>query len=78
VIINGVYLQAKISNALSHSGKRSGLPTPADKGVSVRALIALAGHAKLATTQRYIDLRPSVVRAAIKLISHEKISIKTR
>jgi len=40
----------------------------ADKGVSVRVLMALAGHSQIATTQRYIDLRPSVVRAAVELV----------
>jgi integrase/recombinase XerD len=67
-IINGIYGQAGIANASSHSGRRSGLTTLADKGVSVRVLMALAGHSQIATTQRYIDLRPSVVRAAVELV----------
>ena len=67
-IINGIYSRAGIANASSHSGRRSGLTTLADKGVSVRVLMALAGHSQIATTQRYIDLRPSVVRAAVELV----------
>jgi integrase/recombinase XerD len=67
-IINGIYQRAGIANASSHSGRRSGLTTLADKGVSVRVLMALAGHSQIATTQRYIDLRPSVVRAAVELV----------
>ena len=67
-IINGIYSKAGIANASSHSGRRSGLTTLADKGVSVRVLMALAGHSQIATTQRYIDLRPSVVKAAVELI----------
>ena len=67
-IINGIYSQVGIANASSHSGRRSGLTTLADKGVSVRVLMALAGHSQIATTQRYIDLRPSVVRAAVELV----------
>ena len=67
-IINGIYSQAGIANSSSHSGRRSGLTTLADKGVSVRVLMALAGHSQIATTQRYIDLRPSVVRAAVELV----------
>jgi integrase/recombinase XerD len=67
-IINGVYQKAGIANASSHSGRRSGLTTLADKGVSVRVLMALAGHSQIATTQRYIDLRFSVVRAAVELV----------
>jgi integrase/recombinase XerD len=67
-IINSFYRKAGIANASSHSGRRSGLTTLADKGVSVRVLMALAGHSQIATTQRYIDLRPSVVRAAVELV----------
>ena len=66
--ISGIYSQAGIANASSHSGRRSGLTTLADKGFSVRVLMALAGHSQIATTQRYIDLRPSVVRAAVELV----------
>lgn len=67
-IINGIYSQAGIANASSHSGRRSRLTTLADKGVSVRVLMALAGHSQIATTQRYIDLGPSVVTAAMGLV----------
>ena len=67
-IINSFYQKAGIANASSHSGRRSGLTTLADKGVSVRVLMALAGHSQIATTQRYIDLRPSIVRAAVELV----------
>jgi integrase/recombinase XerD len=34
----------------------------------VRVLMALAGHSQLATTQKYLDLRPSVIRAAVELV----------
>jgi integrase/recombinase XerD len=67
-IINSFYQKAGIANASSHSGRRSGLTALADKGVSVRVLMALAGHSQIATTQRYIYLRPSVVRAAVELV----------
>jgi integrase/recombinase XerD len=67
-IINSFYQKAGIANASSHSGRRSGLTTLADKGVSVRVLMAIAGHSQISTTQRYIDLRPSVVKAAVELI----------
>lgn len=67
-IINAIYQQAGIANASSHSCRRSGLTTLADKRVSVRVLMALAGYSHVATTQRYIDLRPSVVKAAVEMI----------
>jgi hypothetical protein len=34
----------------------------------VRTLTALARHSNMATTQRYIDLRPAVIKAAVKLV----------
>jgi site-specific recombinase XerD len=59
---------ADIANALSYLGRRSGLTTLVDKGVGVRGLMALAGQSQIATTQRYIDLRPSVVRSSVELV----------
>jgi integrase len=38
------------------------------RGRSVQVLMALAGHSQIATTQRYIHLRQSVVRAAVELV----------
>ena len=60
-IINGIYSQAGIANASSHSGRRSGLTTLADKGVSVRVLMALAGHSQIATTQRTLICDPALL-----------------
>jgi len=40
----------------------------ADKGVGVRVLMVLAGHKSIATTQRYIELNPTVMKAAVELI----------
>ena len=62
---NGIYKAAGISGATSHSDRRTGLTNLAER---VRTLMALAGHSQLAITQKYLDLRPSVVRAAIELV----------
>ena len=35
----------------------------------MRTLMAIAGHANMSTTQRYIDMRPSVIRGAVELWS---------
>ena len=40
----------------------------AERGVGVRVLMALAGHSNMATTQRYIDLRPAMLKAAVELV----------
>ena len=40
----------------------------ADKGVGVRVLMTLAGHKSIVTTQRYIELKSTVMKAAVVLI----------
>jgi integrase/recombinase XerD len=67
-VINGIYRNAGLDGASSHSGRRGFLTNLAEKGVSVRVLMALAGHRNMATTQRYIDLRPGVLRNAVELV----------
>jgi integrase/recombinase XerD len=67
-IMNGIYRNAGFDGASSHSGRRGFLTNLAEKGVSVRVMMALAGHRNMATTQRYIDLRPGVLRNAVELV----------
>ena len=67
-VVNGIYKQAGLDGASSHSGRRGFLTNLAEKGVSVRVMMALAGHRNMATTQRYIDLRPGVLRNAVELV----------
>ena len=62
---NGIYKAAGISGATSHSDRRTGLTNLAER---VRTLMPWAGHSQLAITQKYLDLRPSVVGAAIELV----------
>jgi integrase/recombinase XerD len=52
----------------SHSGRRGFITQLANKGTSVRVLAALAGHQSIATTQRYIELNPAMMRNAVELI----------
>ena len=67
-IVNGIYKRAGLDGASSHSGRRTFLTNLAERGVSVRVMMALAGHRNMATTQRYIDLRPGVLRNAVELV----------
>jgi len=67
-VVNGIYRNSGFDGASSHSGRRGFLTNLAEKGVSVRVMMALAGHANMATTQRYIDLRPGVLRNAVELV----------
>lgn len=67
-VVNGIYKKAGFDGCSSHSGRRGFLTNLSEKGVSVRVMMALAGHKNMSTTQRYIDLRPGVLRNAVELI----------
>ncbi len=67
-VVNGIYKHAGFYGASSHSGRRGFLTNLAEKGVSVRVLMALAGHRNLASTQKYLDIRPGVLRNAVELV----------
>ena len=63
-----LYKRANLSGASSHSGRRTFITTLAAKGVGVRVLASLAGHANISTTQRYIDVNDDMKRQAVALI----------
>jgi integrase/recombinase XerD len=67
-IVNALYAKARIDGGSSHSGRRTFITTLAEQGDSARVLQQLAGHTNLSTTQRYIDVKPSMLRAAVELV----------
>ena len=67
-LFHKIYKAAQMTGATSHSGRRTFITKLADKGVGVRVLMALAGHKSIATTQRYIELNPTIMKAAVELI----------
>ena len=67
-LMHKIYKEAQLTGASSHSGRRGFITKLADKGVSVRVLMALAGHKSLNSTLRYIDLNPTIMRGAVELI----------
>ena len=66
-LFRDIYREAGIAGASSHSGRRTFITNLAGKGVGVRVLAALAGHASISTTQRYIDVNDLQLRAAVEL-----------
>lgn len=62
-----IYKDAGIWGASSHSGRRSFITKLANKGVSAKVLMELAGHKNLATTQRYIDVNEKMLMEAVEL-----------
>jgi integrase/recombinase XerD len=64
-----LYWAAGISNASSHSGRRTFITQLSERGVSVRVIQALARHSSLSTTQRYIDVSVDKLRTAVEALS---------
>jgi integrase/recombinase XerD len=67
-LFHKIYKQSHMTGATSHSGRRTFITKLADKGVGVRVLMAICGHKQLQTTLRYIELNPTVMKAAVELI----------
>ena len=63
-----LYQRAGIVGATSHSGRRTWLTELSAKGVGVRVLAEMAGHASIQTTQRYIDINDDQMCCAAELI----------
>lgn len=63
-----MYAEVGIDGASSHSGRRGFITNLANKGVSVRVLMDLAGHSSLGVTQRYIQSNPALMRNAVELL----------
>lgn len=51
-----IYKNAGLSNASSHSGRRTFITKLANASVNAKAIMTLAGHKNLSTTQRYIEV----------------------
>ena len=68
-LFRDLYAQAAITNASSHSGRRTFITTLSEKGISARVIQALARHSSLATTQRYIDVSVDKLRNAVEAVT---------
>jgi integrase/recombinase XerD len=63
-----MYKRAGVSNASSHSGRKTFLTSLSSKGISVFVLASLAGHRSIATTQRYVTVNDDLKRRAVELV----------
>lgn len=62
------YDQAGLDGGSSHSGRRWFITRLAHAGISSKAIMMLAGHRHLSTTQRYIDVNDEMMRAAVEVL----------
>lgn len=67
-LMNRLYGAAGLDGATSHSGRRWFITKLANAGVGTKVIMTLAGHKHMSTTQRYIDVREDVMRAAVELL----------
>ena len=63
-----MYRAAGISNASSHSGRKTFLTSLSSQGISVFVLASLAGHKSISTTQKYITVNDDMKRRAVELV----------
>lgn len=57
-----LYQQAGIYGASSHSGRRTFITNLDNKGISLKNLQVLAGHASIAMTAKYVETNPDKLR----------------
>lgn len=62
------YDQSGLDGGSSHSGRRWFITRLAHAGISPKAIMMLAGHRHLSTTQRYIDVNNKMMRAAVEVL----------
>jgi integrase/recombinase XerD len=67
-LMNRMYVAAGLNGATSHSGRRWFITKLANSGVGTKVIMTLAGHKHMTTTQRYIDVREDMMRAAVELL----------
>lgn len=67
-LMGHLYRSAGLNGATSHSGRRWFITRLAHSGVSPKVIMTLAGHRNLTTTQRYIDVRDDMMKAAVDLL----------
>lgn len=67
-LMRGWYNLAGLDGGSSHSGRRWFITKLAHAGISPKAIMMLAGHRHLSTTQRYIDVNDEMMRSAVEIL----------
>ena len=57
--LKAVYREAGLLNASSHSGRRTLITRLAERGVDLKAIAEIAGHASVRTTAVYVEANPA-------------------
>lgn len=64
-----LYSEAGIANATSHSGRRTLITNLAERGVDLKAIAEIAGHATIRTTAMYVEANPKRLARILQDVS---------
>jgi integrase/recombinase XerD len=53
-----LYMEAGLTEASSHTGRRTFITSLAERGIDLKAIAVLAGHSNIRTTALYVDASP--------------------
>ena len=53
-----LYIEAGLTEASSHTGRRTFITSLAERGIDLKAIAVLAGHSNIRTTALYVDASP--------------------
>ena len=56
--LKALYREAGVSNASSHSGRRTLITRLAERGIDLKAIAEIAGHSSIRTTAVYVESNP--------------------
>jgi len=68
IVFRNFFVSIGMEGYSSHSGRRSFCSNLANKGVNIRVIQKLSGHASLQSVQPYLDANEDMVRSAVELI----------
>jgi integrase/recombinase XerD len=67
--LKGLYRDAGIAHASSHSGRRTLITGLAERGIDLKAIAEIAGHSSVRTTAVYVEANPTRLSRILKDVS---------
>ncbi len=67
--LNCLYREAGVASASSHSGRRTLITGLAERGVDLKAIAEIAGHATIRTTAMYVESNPKRLARILQDVS---------
>ena len=67
--LTGLYREAGIQNASSHSGRRTLITGLAERGIDLKAIAEIAGHSSVRTTAVYVESTPTRLARILQDVS---------